>query len=218
MNAHRTIFTCCVALALALASRDLPAQAEVPSQPYTWKNVKVGGGGFIPGIVFSPIEKDLVYLRSDIGGAYRWDAPLGEWIPLHDQFPESTYFGTESIAPDPVDPNLVYLAAGMSRREPAAIMRSRDRGKTWDIFPVTFTMGGNENGRGVGERLAIDPNQTNILYFASRHDGLQRSTDHAETWHEVDSFPVKGIPVPQGGGFGGGFGGGGPGAGDASGY
>ena len=28
------------------------------SQPYTWKNVKIGGGGgFVPGIVFNPSEK-----------------------------------------------------------------------------------------------------------------------------------------------------------------
>ena len=134
-----------------MALSPLPAPSAAPSAPYTWKNVKVGGGGFIPGIVFSPIEKDLVYLRSDMGGAYRWNAPSGEWIPLHDQLRESSYFGTESVAPDPVDPNVVYLAVGMSGREPAAMMRSLDRGKTWDIFPVEFKMGGNENGRGVGE-------------------------------------------------------------------
>ena len=38
-------------------------------------------------------------------------------------------------------------------------------------------MGGNENGRSMGERLAIDPNQTNILYFGSRKAGLWKSTD-----------------------------------------
>jgi xyloglucan-specific exo-beta-1,4-glucanase len=199
-------------VAVAMALSPLPAPSAAPSAPYTWKNVKVGGGGFIPGIVFSPIEKDLVYLRSDMGGAYRWNAPSGEWIPLHDQLRESSYFGTESVAPDPVDPNVVYLAVGMSGRDPAAMMRSADRGKTWDIYPVEFKMGGNENGRGVGERLAIDPNMTSILYFGSRHDGLQLSTDRAETWKPVDSFPQKGIPLPAGGGFGG-FGGGGRGTG-----
>lgn len=30
----------------------------VSSQTYTWKNVKIGGGGgFVPGIVFNPTEK-----------------------------------------------------------------------------------------------------------------------------------------------------------------
>ncbi|MBC7806210.1 MAG: hypothetical protein H7145_08670, partial [Akkermansiaceae bacterium] len=116
------------------------AKAQTPS-PYVWKSVKVGAGGFIPGIVFSRVERGLAYLRSDMGGAYRWDNKEKTWVPMHDQFSESSYFGTESIAPDPVDPNVVYLAAGMYRSDPAAILRSRDKGKTWKAFPVPFRMG-----------------------------------------------------------------------------
>jgi photosystem II stability/assembly factor-like uncharacterized protein len=105
---------------------------------------------------------------------------------------QSSYHGGESIAPDPVDPNVVYAAAGMYRGDPAAMLRSHDRGDTWEVFPVQFKMGGNEDGRGLGERLAVDPNDTQILYFGSRHDGLLRSTDNAKTWHRVESFPLKG--------------------------
>jgi xyloglucan-specific exo-beta-1,4-glucanase len=198
----RQIITLCVAAILGLGQHDLLAQGEIHSEPYVWKNVKVGGGGFIPGIVFSPVEKDLAYLRSDMGGAYRWDDKRLTWLPLHDQLGESSYFGTESIAPDPRDADVVYVAAGMYSLEPSAIMRSRDRGKTWDVFPVEFAMGGNENGRGVGERLAVDPNMTNILYFGSRYNGLQVSTDYGETWKQVESFPIRGHGRPQSREFG----------------
>jgi len=44
----------------------------------------------------------------------------------------------------------------------------------------------------VGERLAIDPNDNNILYFGSRHDGLWISKDTALTWNKVENFPVSG--------------------------
>jgi hypothetical protein len=47
---------------------------------------------------------------------------------------------------------------------------------TWDVFPTSFHMGGNEDGRGLGERLAIDSHLTSTLYFGSRHDGLQRTS------------------------------------------
>ena len=69
-----------------------------------------------------------------------------------------------------------------------------------------FRMGGNEGGRGVGERLAIDPNDNNILYFGSRYDGLWISQDTALTWSKVENFPVKGsgVPAPGSGFFRGG--------------
>jgi photosystem II stability/assembly factor-like uncharacterized protein len=170
----------------------LAAQVGFKSEPYVWKNVTVGAGGFVPGIVFSNVEKDLVYLRSDMGGCYRWDAHAGQWIPLNDAMSESSYHGAESIAPDPVDPNVVYVAAGMYRSDPAAMLRSADRGRTWEVFPVPFKMGGNEDGRGLGERLTVDPNDTHILFFGSRHDGLMRSADNARTWKQVASFPIGG--------------------------
>lgn len=172
------------------------ASAQIKTEPYVWRNVKVGAGGFIPGIVFSRVEKGLVYLRSDMGGCYRWDDSQKQWIPLQDSMPQSSYFGGESIAPDPIDPNTVYVAAGMYRTDAAAMLRSHDRGQTWDIFPVSFRMGGNEDGRGVGERLAVDPNDNTILFFASRNEGLWRSADSAQTWTKVANFPIKGRGVP----------------------
>jgi hypothetical protein len=172
--------------------------ASVGSEDYVWKNVTVGGGGFVPGIVFSRAERGLAYIRTDIGGAYRWDASLSRWIPLEDGVAEGNYLGIESIAPDPVDPNIVYAAAGTYHWDKSAILKSRDRGATWKVVPVDFRMGGNEPGRGLGERLSIDPNDTSILYFGSRHDGLQRSADGGRTWAKVASFPVPGLGFPTG--------------------
>jgi xyloglucan-specific exo-beta-1,4-glucanase len=185
-----------LATSFCLVANRATAQDAVEAAPYVWRNVTVGGGGFIPGIVFSRAEKGLVYLRSDMGGFYRWDALKQRWLPLNDAMAQSSYQGGESVAPDPVNPNVVYLAAGMYRWEPSAMMRSRDRGRTWQIFPVSFKMGGNEDGRGMGERLAVDPNSTNILMFGSRHNGLMRSQDYAQNWSPVDSFPNRGLGEP----------------------
>jgi photosystem II stability/assembly factor-like uncharacterized protein len=159
----------------------------------------VGGGGFAPNIIFSPIEKGLAYLRTDMGGAYRWDDKVQRWVPLEDQFAEGSYMGVESLALDRKDPNTVYVAGGMYYRDPAAILRSTDRGASWSVIPVPFKMGGNEDGRGMGERLAVDPNRTSTLLFGSRHDGLWRSDDSGRTWRKVESFPWKGLgsPLPR---------------------
>ena len=54
------------------------AQVFAQTPQYTWRNVQIFGGGFIPGIVFSQTEPNLIYTRTDIGGAYRFDpAPVG---------------------------------------------------------------------------------------------------------------------------------------------
>ena len=165
---------------------------------YTWHNVTIGGGGFSPAVIFSRAEPGLAYLRTDIGGIYRWDGDRNTWVPLQDDFAEGNYLGIESIALDPHDPEVVYAAVGMYHSSPAALIRSTDRGRTWSTHPVPFRMGGNEAGRGVGERLSLDPNDTDILYFGSRFDGLQRSDNRGGSWEKVVSFPYAGAGVPPG--------------------
>lgn len=193
------------ALSLSLCGAPLARAAESGAPPYTWRNVKVGAGGFIPGIVFSQVERGLAYARSDMGGAYRFDATQARWLPLQDSSPRSGDFGVESIAPDPIDAEVVYAAVGVHRGDPGVILRSADRGRAWRRTEVPFRMGGNEDGRGLGERLAVDPNDNRILYFGSRHDGLQRSEDEGATWGKVDSFPLPGLGLPQGRGTHGGL-------------
>src|SRR5260221_3779079 len=84
----------------------------------------------------------------------------------------------------------MYLGVGNG-----AILKSTDQGNTWTVHPIPVAMGGNANGRGMGERLAIDPNDNHIIYFGSRNDGLLKSTDAGANWKQVSNFPVKGDPT-----------------------
>ena len=170
------------------------------SGPYHFQNVVIGGGGgFIPGIVFSTTESGLVYARTDIGGAYRFDQNSGRWIPLLDfiGFPDWNLSGVESIAIDPRDPDRVYLAVGTYTNQwssqNGAILRSFNHGRTFQRIDLPFKVGSNMPGRGMGERLAIDPNNDHILYLGTRSgNGLWRSVDSGETWSQVTNFPDSG--------------------------
>ncbi|EAW13711.1 putative endoglucanase [Aspergillus clavatus NRRL 1] len=172
------------------------------SQQYTWKSVMTGGGGgFVPGIVFNPSEKGLAYARTDIGGAYRLNAD-DSWTPLQDYAANSDWhdWGVDALATDPVDPARVYLAVGLYTNEwdpeNGSILRSKDRGNTWAEAKLPFKVGGNMPGRGLGERLAIDPNDNSILYFGARSGhGLWKSTDYGVTWSNVTSFTWTGTYV-----------------------
>jgi xyloglucan-specific exo-beta-1,4-glucanase len=175
------------------------AQENVDSEEYDWGRAKIVGGGFIPGIIFNETEKDLIYTRTDIGGAYRWEPETNTWTQLMDfvSFDEWNLSGVESIATDPVDPNRVYVAAGTYTNDwtdmNGAILRSQDRGETWERTDLPFKLGGNMPGRSMGERLAIDPNDNSIIYFGARSgNGLWRSTDYGENWSKVESFPITG--------------------------
>lgn len=170
------------------------------AETFTWKNVKIGGGGgFIPNIVYNTSKAGLVYTRTDMGGIYRQDSISKKWIPLTDWVaPEKwNLLGGESIATDPVEPNIFYIAAGTYTNDwtdmNGFILRSKDYGNTYESFEMPFKFGGNMPGRGMGERLAIDPNSHNILYFGARSgNGLWKSTDFGEKWTKVSSFPVIG--------------------------
>ncbi|MGA5193542.1 RICIN domain-containing protein [Streptomyces exfoliatus] len=164
--------------------------------PYTWKNAQVVGGGYVTGLVFNPRAKGLLYARTDMGGAYRWDVAAEQWIPLTDWVGEKDWnlLGIDSIATDPVDPDRLYLAAGTYTNSWAgngALLRSTDRGRTFQRTDLPFKLGANEDGRGAGERLVIDPAHNGTLLLGTRKNGLWRSTDHGTTWSQVSSFPVK---------------------------
>src|SRR5207247_2223358 len=66
-----------VASALAISAVSLSAL----SGTYTWRNAQIVGGGFVPSIIYNQTQPDLVYARTDIGGAYRRDPLTQRWVP-----------------------------------------------------------------------------------------------------------------------------------------
>lgn len=191
---------------LSLLSLSLPllplsgagSAEQAPSQAYEWRNVRIGGGGFVPGITFHPSQRGLAYARTDVGGAYRWDDDKGTWTPLLDGLgmDDVNLTGVESLAVDPGDPSRLYLAVGTytnPRVGNGAILASGDRGRSFHRCDMPFRMGGNEAGRGNGERLAVDPNDGAVLFFGSRNAGLWRSADHGHSWARVEGFPSSAV-------------------------
>jgi len=191
------------ATSMAVRLRPLPVSAN--SHNYLFQNVVIGGGGgFVPGIIFSTRQPNLIYARTDIGGAYRWDPANSRWIPLLDGIGPDDWnlTGVESIAADPIDARRVYLAVGTYTNEwttqNGAILRSFDYGQTFQRFNLPFKVGGNMPGRNMGERLAIDPNNDGVLYLGTRSgNGLWRSADYGQTWSQVTSFPNPGTYFPD---------------------
>lgn len=173
---------------------------------YEWSDVKIGAGGFVTGIVIHPKIPDLIYVRTDVGGLFLWNPINQTWKQLlrADNLSPKVETSVESIAIAPSDPNILYVATGAYTKtdekgiNPGTLLKSSDRGNTWQILNLKLPMGGNEPWRWTGERLAVDPNNSNVVYFGSRLNGLWTSSDSGQTWLQVNSAMVPiGEPHPE---------------------
>jgi xyloglucan-specific exo-beta-1,4-glucanase len=190
------------------AATSLPGgDTPLPSKPctpnasgYCWRSVTIGGGGFVSGVVLSRREPGLIYARTDVGGAYRWNEAEQAWSPLLDWVSEDQtgFLGVESLALDPSDTERLYLLVGISYQNggKTAILRSNDRGASFSVSDVTgqFKAHGNGAGRQNGEKLAVDPSDGRLLFAGTRENGLFRSVDRGETWTRVAGLDVTTTP------------------------
>jgi photosystem II stability/assembly factor-like uncharacterized protein len=187
-----------------LAGQAITGQAcaqVAKSVAYNWQTIPYGGGGFVPGFVFHPKEKDLLYARTDVGGAYRFDAAAGRWLPLLDFLghDDAELMGVLSVALDPNDANKVYLACGLrldSYARDGAVLCSSDRGATWSMTALGggVKLGGNAAGRGTGERLQVDPNKGDILVLGTNQNGLMKSSNGGQSFSGM-GFPSKNVTL-----------------------
>ncbi len=207
-----------MALTILLAmTNHLAAQSNsrVPSDPqagvsgnvspaaiaYQWSNVAIVGGGYVPAILFHPAQRGLMLARTDIGGAYRRDPGSRVWTPIMDWVPSSGnwwYASPETIGLDPKDPKRVYIAVGayaspvtgsINWDGNGAMLVSADGGNTFTTVPLPFKNGSNDNGRGGGERIAVDPNRTADIYFGTRNAGVYLSNNYGASWTAMTGFP-----------------------------
>ncbi|KAF5666656.1 xyloglucanase [Fusarium heterosporum] len=179
------------------------ASAHVVQAALKWQNVRFGGGGgFVPGIEFHPTAKGVAYARTDIGGLYRLNSD-DSWTPVTDNTAtDSTWnrWGIDALALDPANPNKVLTAVGLYTNDwdpnKGAIGISNDKGATWSFTELPFKVGGNMPGRGMGERLAVDPKNSQIIYFGARSgNGLWKSTDGGKSFSKVTSFTNVGTYI-----------------------
>ncbi|MFF5142635.1 1,4-beta-glucanase [Streptomyces sp. NPDC013157] len=203
---RRTVLAGTAATA-ALTALPVPTAHAAEPQPqaytYRWRNAVIGGTGFVTGVLFHPTAPGLAYARTDIGGAYRWDDRAARWTPLTDHlgWDDWNLLGVEAMAVDPAHPDRLYLALGTYAQSWAgngAVLRSDDRGTTWTRTDLTVKLGANEDGRGMGERLLVDPRDSDTLWLGTRHDGLLKSTDRGATWAAADGFPATPSASGQG--------------------
>ncbi|MBQ6943790.1 MAG: 1,4-beta-glucanase [Ruminococcus sp.] len=165
-----------------------------------WEAVKIGGAGFVSGIVTGQKE---MYLRTDVGGAYKYNYEINEWEQIFAFINEADrgYLSVKGIAIDPTDDNTAYFLCGCAYFSDArtVIFKTTDGGKTFTKSDVTdlIQVHGNGDGRECIEPIAIDPDNPDTIYaggdVTAGKSALIKSTDGGKTWNSVDTYDDLGL-------------------------
>lgn len=174
--------------------------AESIEDSMKWGALKIGGGGFVSGIVTGKKE---MYARTDVGGAYKYNYETESWEQLlsfiNDE--DRGYLSVDAMAIDPTDDNTVYFLCGCAyfSSERTVIFKTTDGGKTFtetDISSEIKVMG-NGDGRHHGEAIAVDPDNPDTIYcggdVAFGKSALIKSTDGGKTWNPVIGYDDLGL-------------------------
>ena len=176
--------------------------APVAGETYRWAPVAIGGGGFINGSAWD--EKGVTRVaRSDVHGAYRWNARLDQWellttaasMPADYLHQAGAAFGVFEIAVAPSDPQRIYMAAG------TRVFRSDDAGSHWSVtgdkaFPGPLDANGPYRNR--VSSLAISPDDPDFVAFGSPQRGLFFSRDGGARWQQAAGLPPARAPGESG--------------------
>jgi xyloglucan-specific exo-beta-1,4-glucanase len=163
--------------------------------PFAWKSVNLQGMGYVTGLVIHPKAPNDIYIRTDVGGAYRFDRGARRWLPLSDRS-DLRAAGFEAIAVDPTDANTVYGSAGVTTgtNTYAEVFVSHSRGAYWQptgLASAKLYLGANDPYRGTtGERIAVDPARPQRIFLGTRKDGLWVK-DGEQGWSQVPGIPTS---------------------------
>lgn len=188
----------CTSLPAGLATQQKLTATAAGSAANTmeWGTLEISGGGFVSGIVTG---QNVMYARTDVGGAYRYDYDTQSWVQLMaaTSEPDKGYLSVDAIAIDPTDDDTVYMLCGCAYFSNAktAVYRSINGGDNWDVVEITdlVQVHGNGYGRQCGESIAVDPDDPSTLYCGGDTEGLIVSHDYGKTWDKVTSFDTLGL-------------------------
>lgn len=163
----------------------------MPVIPYEYKNLPIPGGGYVTGFLFSKDREGDLYIRTDIGGLYRFDFLTQTWKSLTTHVTMFNLSETypAAIALDVHHPDRLLAISGTDGSDEGVFALSEDQGETFSCYPIPTPVHGNWNGRGTGYRLVQDISRQDTFYYASQKGGLLRTTDLGKSW---ELLPVAG--------------------------
>ncbi|MBO5030863.1 MAG: endoglucanase [Lachnospiraceae bacterium] len=161
--------------------------------PYEYKNLPIPGGGYVTGFLYHKKQKGVLYARTDIGGTYRYDAGKQNWVSLipHVTMKDLSETFPIALALNEKKPNMLYIACGINAEKSGVLAISEDYGESFRYEKIPVRIHGNLNGRGTDERLIVDQDMNDKLYYASQQEGLWVTEDEGRTWRKLTALPEE---------------------------
>lgn len=174
---------------LVLAS-SLPAVAA-----YNWGTVALGGGGFATSVHIHPLDSNLWYVRTDVGGAYRYDAGQARLVPMTNFISPSNgnLYGCWGLAVDPTNTNVVYMALGTTTVSNGKVYKSTAKGADGSWVDLGLSQPFYANGVKTGNYIAVNPHAPANLLCSTYNAGLWAYNGTA--WSLVSGIPSTGVTV-----------------------
>jgi hypothetical protein len=137
-------------------------------------------GGRTRSLVIHPAQTNRMWAGAVSGGIWYSEDRGASWAPVDDWW-ASLAVGCMVI--DPLDPDVMYAGTGEGFFNGDAIggvgiYKSFDGGATWVQLPATANFGNVC-------RIAISPDDSNLLLAGTRYGGIRRSTNGGLTWATV---------------------------------
>lgn len=158
-----------------------------------WKSLAVGAGGWLVGMDIAPDGTKVV--RTDTYGAYLWNG--SQWLQLVNatSMPSGgvgvdNNEGAYEIRIAPSNTSRFYMMYLGS------VYRSDNKGTSWTKTNFTQVPGWaageypNDNYRMNGEKMAVDPANSAVVYVGTPGSGLWVSFDAGTTWIQITSVPA----------------------------
>ena len=160
-----------------------------PTTSANWQTLDVGGGGWVTGI--SIANDGTMVVRTDTNGAYLWNG--SQWVQLitTSSMPAAFDFSGEGVYEIQVAPSnssIMYMTFD------GYVFKTTNKGTTWTQTAFAgfndFGDASNDSYRMNGQKMAIDPNNPNIVYVGTPSNGMYVTTNGGSTWSQVSAIPA----------------------------
>ena len=141
-----------LALTLQAADPAPSAGTGVPRGEADWRNSRVGGGGYITGLIPDPNTPGRIWARCDVAGVFLSEDGGRSFRAMNRGMTASSHHSVESFALSPHDPKILFRCSGAARggKSFGFIHGSTDGGQTWRLLTEQADFIGNGEVRYLG--------------------------------------------------------------------